>query len=299
MLRIFSVFTVFTLSIASAYSGNDYPITGGWALVQPSSPDLQERACGAFEQLGLAKVTGDAIGGGELIVFHGSKRHNFGGYADDITPNISIRRLSDKQFDVVDRWNSDGEGGIAPGPKRRRYTLTIVDTDTIEIKEGKYNPTRYVRCTSSAKGTADDKTDELLRSAKIELPSVIAASIGDARQDCDLKSVTPEAIKSIDLNGDGIKDYIVDYGTLGCHSFCGSAGCIHEIWVSKDAGFVRSLNTNIQSIDRFEPHESGNDVIVGMHGSSCGRVGSDTCYFRLHWDKSKLTQRQITKPTAH
>lgn len=299
MLRIFSVFTVFALSIWPAHSGDNYPVTGAWALVEPSSPKLQDQACRAFGQLGLAKVTGEAIGGGELIVFQGSERHNFGGYADDITPNISIRRLSDKQFDVVDRWISDGEGGISPGPKRRRYTLTIVDTNAIEIKEGKYNPARYVRCAASAESIADDKTIALLRSAKIELPSVIAASIGEARQDCDLKSIPAAAIKLIDLNGDGINDYIIDYGALGCHSYCGSAGCIHEIWVSKDGGFVRSLNTNVQGIVRFEPHGSGNDIIVGMHGSSCNRVGSDTCYFRLHWDKSKLTQRQTTRPRAH
>lgn len=299
MLRIISVFAVFVLSIWCAHAGTDYPVSGAWALVEPSSPKLQDQACKAFKQLGLAKVTGDAIGGGELIVFQGSERHNFGGYADDITPNISIRRLSDRKFDVVDRWNSDGEGGISPGPKRRRYILTIIDADTIEIKEGKYNPARYVRCAAPAERATDDKTIALLRSAKIELPSMIAASIGDARQDCDLKSISPAAIKSIDLNGDGINDYIIDYGTLGCHSYCGSAGCLHEIWVSNDAGFVRSLNANIQGIDRFEPHGSGNDVVVGMHGSSCHRAGSDTCYFRLHWDKSKLTQRQTTKPRAH
>jgi hypothetical protein len=131
------------LSIASAA---EYPITGAWAYVQPNSPQLQDKACQAFRRLGLAKVSGEEIGGGELIVFDGGKRHNFGGYADDVTPNISIRKLTDTSFEVIDRWISDGEGGIRPGPHKRQYNLKIVDPSTIEIKEKRYPAVRYVKC---------------------------------------------------------------------------------------------------------------------------------------------------------
>jgi len=295
MLRIIAIFAVLVLPAGLAHSANDYPVSGAWSLVNPSSPQLQVQACNAFQRLGLTKVSGETIGGGELIVFNGSRRHNFGGYADDVTPNISIRRLSDTRFDVVDRWISDGEGGVSPGPKRRRYVLTIVNTDTIEIKEGRYPPARYVRCAASGEKSVDDKTAALLKSANIKLPSNVAASIADARKDCDLKSIPPAAIKSIELNGDGIDDYIIDYGAMGCHSYCGSAGCLHEIWVSKDAGFVQSLSTNIQAINRVEPQKAGSDIVVAMHGSSCQQPGSQTCYFRLHWDKSKLTQQRVMK----
>jgi hypothetical protein len=295
MFQVFYILAIFVMTARPAYPANGYPVSGAWALVQPSSPQLQVQACKAFERLGLAKITGDAIGGGELIVFNGSKRHNFGGYADEVTPNISIRRLSDKRFDIVDRWISDGEGGSVPGPKRRRYILTIVGADAIEIKEGPYNSARYLRCAVSGEKITDQETAALLRSAKIELPSAVAASIADARNDCDFKSIPPEAVRSIDLNGDGINDYIIDYGTMGCRSFCGSAGCLHEVWISENAGFVRSLNDNIQAVDRIEPHGPGKDIVVVTHGSSCHQVGADACYFRLHWDKSKLTRQQIKK----
>lgn len=96
---------------------DDYPVSGAWVYVSSGdSPDNQKKACEAYSRLGLSKLTGDAIGGGEIIVFVGSKRYNFGGYADDTTPNISVRRLSDSSFDVVDRWYSDREGGGRPGP---------------------------------------------------------------------------------------------------------------------------------------------------------------------------------------
>lgn len=79
MRRIFYVIFAFVLSSGVAHSANDYPVSGPWALVLPTSPQLQVEACKAFGRLGLAKVSGESIGGGELIVFNGSKRHNFGG----------------------------------------------------------------------------------------------------------------------------------------------------------------------------------------------------------------------------
>lgn len=141
--------TTLILSVAgnlNTAAASDYPITGAWAYVQSNAPQLQDKACQAFRRLGLANVSGEAIGGGELIVFDGAKRHNFGGYADDVTPNISIRKLSDNSFDVIDRWISDGEGGIRPGPRKKQYNLKIVDPNTIEIREKRYPAARYVRC---------------------------------------------------------------------------------------------------------------------------------------------------------
>jgi len=126
---------------------DDYPVKGAWVYMSSGDPpSTQKKACEAYGRLGLSKLTGDAIGGSEIIVFRGSKRYNFGGYADDMTPNISIRRLSDSSFDVVDRWYSDGEGGGRPGPRKRRYVLKIVDSNTIEIKEGRYPSAKYLKC---------------------------------------------------------------------------------------------------------------------------------------------------------
>lgn len=126
---------------------DDYPVKGAWVYVNKSdSADIRKKACETYERLGLSKLTGDSIGGAEMIIFNGSKRHNFGGYADDTTPNISIRRLSDNSFDIVDRWYSDGEGGERPGPHRKRYILKIIDSSTIEIKEGRYPAASYVKC---------------------------------------------------------------------------------------------------------------------------------------------------------
>jgi hypothetical protein len=135
---------LYTISPAVA---DDYPVRGAWVYVSSGdSPGNQRKACEAYNRLGLSKLTGDAIGGSEIIVFNSAKRYNFGGYADDITPNISVRRLSDNSFDVVDRWYSDGEGGGRPGPRKRRYVLKIVDSNKIEIKEGRYPSAKYLKC---------------------------------------------------------------------------------------------------------------------------------------------------------
>jgi hypothetical protein len=133
---------------------DDFPIKGAWVYVgSGDSPEIRKKACKTYERLGLSKLTGDSIEGAEMIVFSGSKRHNFGGYADDTTPNISIRRLSDNSFDIIDRWYSDGEGGQRPGPQRKRYVLKIIDLSTIEIKEGRYPAASYVKCAEKDRTT--------------------------------------------------------------------------------------------------------------------------------------------------
>jgi hypothetical protein len=142
-----SFWTAISLLLICPAMAGDYPVRGAWVYVNSGdSPDIQKKACEAYSRLGISKLTGDAIGGSEIIVFRDSKRYNFGGYADDTTPNISVRRRSESSFDVVDRWYSDGEGGGRPGSRKRRYVLKIVDSNTIEIKEGRYPTAKYVKC---------------------------------------------------------------------------------------------------------------------------------------------------------
>lgn len=148
------LWTASTLCAIYPAIADDYPIRGAWVYVSSGdSPDIRKKACETYERLGLSKLTGDSIEGAEMIVFSGSKRHNFGGYADDTTPNISIRRLSDNSFDIIDRWYSDGEGGQRPGPQRKRYALKIIDPSTIEIKEGRYPAASYVKCAEKDRTT--------------------------------------------------------------------------------------------------------------------------------------------------
>lgn len=242
---------------------DNYPVAGAWAYVDSRNPDLAKKACQAFDQLGRSKLSGETIGGGEMIVFEGSKRYNFGGYADDETPNISVRKLSPNSFEIVDRWISDGEGGQKPGPHKKRYVLKLIEANAIEIKQGPYPSTKYVRCTGqkpSESGYPD--VQSLLRAANLNLPKAVAGAIAEARDDCSFKSIPPNSIRTLDLNGDGVSDYVIDYGELGCRAFCGSAGCLHEIWVSQDGQFIRSLSRNVQAIERIEPRNPGNDRVV-------------------------------------
>lgn len=131
--------------------------------------------------------------------------------------------------------------------------------------------------------------------AQTRLPANIAEPI---LKECQIKSIPPAAVKTLDLNGDGIADYIINFETAGCSGFCGSAGCFHEFWISDKQGLTKSMNFNLQAIERLEPTDSGFAVIVGMHGSTCGRSGFEVCRYRITWEGAKATRTLLTDPSA-
>ena len=126
--------------------------------------------------------------------------------------------------------------------------------------------------------------------SSVSLPPVIRAATNEEMKDCGAKEIPEAAVTSLDLNGDGLNDYIIDFEKIfenvsGCS--CGSAGCPRDFWVSETGSFVKSFSKNIQGIERIENGPQGRSVILGTHGSACNQVGSKTCYFKLTWAGSK------------
>ena len=124
----------------------------------------------------------------------------------------------------------------------------------------------------------------------VSLPPVIRAATNEEMKDCGAKEIPEAAVTSLDLNGDGVNDYIIDFEKIfenvsGCS--CGSAGCPRDFWVSETRSFVRSFSQKIQGIERIENGPQGRAVILGTHGSACNQVGSKACYFKLTWTGSK------------
>lgn len=126
--------------------------------------------------------------------------------------------------------------------------------------------------------------------SSVSLPPMILAATNDEMKDCGAKEIPEAAVTNLDLNGDGINDYIVDFEKIfenvtGCS--CGTAGCPREFWVSETGSFVKSFSQKIQGIERIENGPQGRTIILGMHGSACNQVGSKACYFKLTWAGSK------------
>lgn len=128
------------------------------------------------------------------------------------------------------------------------------------------------------------------------LPAVIRAATLEVMKDCPAKEIPETAITITDLNGDGVKDYIVNFDAIfenvsGCS--CGTAGCPYDFWVSANGTFVKSFSQRIQSISRIGNSSLGRTVTFDTHGSACNQVGSTPCHFMLRWDGSKAKVERL------
>lgn len=95
----------------------------------------------------------------------------------------------------------------------------------------------------------------------------------------------PGFASTMDADGDGRLDLLVDYGAAACSAppanpWCGSAGCVQTIWRDTGAGFVRVFSDNVYGI----APEPGGILALQMHGSACGLVGAAPCTVRLGWN---------------
>jgi len=122
-------------------------------------------------------------------------------------------------------------------------------------------------------------------------PDAIARATAEANQECrqagGRPSLTPGYQTTVELNGDGQPDFIIDVTGFNCAGavslFCGSAGCPLSVYLSGPGGVRQAFNTQAQawSLDR---RASPPVLVLSMHGSACGRVGSAPCEQRYAWN---------------
>lgn len=99
-------------------------------------------------------------------------------------------------------------------------------------------------------------------------------------------------LTSLDLNGDGVADYILDATAINCEGaasvLCGSAGCPLQVFLSGPRGFTEAFGSNAQAWEV----EQGNPPVLklNLHGSFCGRVGAETCIKRYAWNGASFAE---------
>jgi len=145
---------------------------------------------------------------------------------------------------------------------------------------------------AAATGSTPGVETHLLR-----LPAEISDELIRANV-CDglLSQIPNRAVKRIDLNDDGIDDLILDFGAFSCEGasfFCGTAGCLHEIWVSRGSKWFRVFSGNVRSIQRIDLSERFPTVLVELGGLSCDRPNSDVCFGSLRWNGLKLVAQVV------
>jgi hypothetical protein len=128
---------------------------------------------------------------------------------------------------------------------------------------------------------------------KESLPQIVQGAIDESRKNCGEPSrLNPGFILEKDVNADGRKDYILDYGKFRCGDrstdFCGTGGCLTQVFVSlKDGTYVKALDENVRNF-RFARIKGRPAMRLDLHGSACGRAGAERCNATLFWNGEKF-----------
>jgi hypothetical protein len=130
------------------------------------------------------------------------------------------------------------------------------------------------------------------------LPPEVRAEIQDSVKQCggaEKVRLKWGFVVAEDVNADGIDDYVLDYGKFVCgdtpNFFCGSAGCLTQVFASlPDGKYAKVLDENVRDL-RFAYDAQGRPVmLLDLHGSACGKVGSAPCFVTLLWNGHRFSE---------
>jgi hypothetical protein len=138
--------------------------------------------------------------------------------------------------------------------------------------------------------------------AQSSLPPIVREAIEASWKDCTestvlkAESVSLEAgfVVERDVNGDGRKDYILDYGKFRCGDtagriFCGSAGCLTQVFASQSDGtYTKVLDENVRGF-RFARVKGRPAMVLELHHSACDRPGVVPCSATLFWNGDRFS----------
>jgi hypothetical protein len=121
------------------------------------------------------------------------------------------------------------------------------------------------------------------------LPQLVNKSIQESRGTCQNFTTHTGFIVRRDINGDGLDDFVLDYGKTACDQssswFCGTGGCLIQVFASLGTNkYVKVLDQNAYEV-RFERRAGRHAMIQLLHGVHCGRAGADGgCRLTTYWN---------------
>jgi hypothetical protein len=125
-----------------------------------------------------------------------------------------------------------------------------------------------------------------------EYPPSVAGAIRENAGMCEVFAAYEGFSRNdVDLNGDGIKDWLIDYDHVTCDGsvtfFCGSGGCTLQVLLSTAPGkWEMALEATVQR-HRVTRRGKRNVLRLDLHGIHCGKVGAASCSTVMDFNKRK------------
>lgn len=127
-----------------------------------------------------------------------------------------------------------------------------------------------------------------------DLPPIVRAALKEAKSSCqpEAAKIDPGFVRRLDVNGDGTPDYVLSYEDVSCSDggqrSCGSGGCLTQVFASSEGGYVKVLDETVQEV-KFRRLRGRPAMVLGLHDSSCGKVGTEPCHATLYWNGYKFS----------
>ena len=128
-----------------------------------------------------------------------------------------------------------------------------------------------------------------------ELPPEVRREITENGEACGSRKPQIDSgfLTSLDVNGDGIPDYVLNYENFRCggvRSFCGSRGCLLQIFAStKDGKFEKVINEDVWRVD-INRGKGRPSLILGLHGPACEQPREVRCKVTFVWSGTKFVK---------
>lgn len=98
-------------------------------------------------------------------------------------------------------------------------------------------------------------------------------------------------VQRLDLSGDGVDDWLLDFNALGFPGWCGTGGCRHQLWVGTPTGYVLALD---EWIVEALPRDGAPRILdVELHGSFCREPGNAPCSRSFAWNAARRALDEV------
>ena len=98
---------------------------------------------------------------------------------------------------------------------------------------------------------------------------------------------SPKMFSKVDLNGDKLADWRVNYEFAPNASyFCGTGGCRNVLYVGQADGSARKVYVKSGGDYKITGPKTARKLEVNLHGSACGSYGADECLRAWRWDNA-------------
>lgn len=116
-------------------------------------------------------------------------------------------------------------------------------------------------------------------------PALVASVREETKDDVDAPRDASELFRRVDINGDELPDWRVDYSER--MAWCGTGGCRQQLYLARpDGTYALVFDAQARSEFRLRKTGEGHRLDLEVHGSICGEAGVAECLRAFLWNEA-------------